>query len=435
MISFSALAAHTTTETQKYLVIATGTGEVFNSNGIELGADQEVVSSSEPGDSSGDGEGQIHGSFPASGVNLHDTFIPSIDKPGVTDDEVNNNRWVNNDSTVGGVVGVVDYLPGAKNLSEAPDYSGNVAITHKEGQFQTVGSDYFASIGFNCQQDSVGDVSPDCWKSKNVNNSWNENGAGGNNGFTTLDYGNGVNNFDSSALLSELDDWRLTIDAMTADTTWNMDDITDRNYGKNAGPLITDIDAIDNNLVNGNQDGYTVIDIVGSSGTDFKVSNTDWILKTTQDKIVIFRMDRGGSFLFDNSSIMMGCKSYDYELNDKSICQDDDVDQLGAIFYTSDEYAGYESSDNPGDDAFNLDNVILGGVGLWDLDSKQNTTIVINNAQGCTQLISSEVHLSSKDRFNRCALTAKTTEIPEPSTIVLFTFALLVLVRSKFRSS
>ena len=426
--SMSAYAGHSTTETQKYLVIATGTGEVYNSNGIELGADQEVVSSDNPGDSNGAGSGQVHGNFQATGVNLHDTFIPSTNQPGVTEDTVNNNRWVNADSDVGGVVGPVDYLPGAKNLSEAPDYSGNVAITSADGGFQTVNSDYFASIGFDCQANANGSAQ-NCWISKNGDNSWNEDGTGENNGFTTLDYGNGVNDFDASALLTELSHWQGFIDTLTADVTWDMEKIQDINYGKGVSPLITDLDAIDNN---NNTDGYAVIDIVGTAEKDFTVENTDWILKTLEGKKAIFRMDRQGSFLFNNSSIMMGCESYDFDVNDKSICQDDDIDELGAIFYTSDKYNTYKNGEvYPSSAAFNLSNVILGGIGLWDLDSKQDTDIVINNAQGCTQLISSEVHLSSKDRFNRCALTA---QVPEPPMILLFALAVLGVGRNKFRA-
>jgi len=414
-------AGLSTEETQKYLIIATGDGFVFDSDGAELGANQEVVSSSNPGDSNGPGSGQIHGDFPGTGLNLHDTFIPSTDKPGVTENDTgNNNRWVNNDSVEGGVVGTVDYLPGAKNLREAPDYSGNIAITSISGKFVSENSDYFASIGIECE----GGVN--CFKSVDNDNSWNQDGTGANDGFTDLDKNNGVFDFDSSALLTELDDWRTTIDSLTTDVTWTMEKIDNTSYGHGTSPLITDLDAIDIN-----NDGYAVINIGGEAEKDFIVSNTDWILKSLNGTKAIFRMDRDAGFQFNNSSIMMGCESYDFDANDKSICQDDDLDELGAIFYTSDEYQTYTShAGNPSNPAFDLSNVILGGVGLWDLDSKQNTDIVINNAQGCTQLISSQVHLSSTTRFNRCSLTA---QVPLPSTLFLLSATLFGFIGNKGR--
>lgn len=405
IISFGAYAVPSTEHTENYLIIATGTGEVFNSNGGEFGANQEVVASASKHVS------EEHYKYDGGGIDLSGDFTPNGDE-GVDKDK---NRWVDYDgSKQGEVVGKSDYLPGAKNLNEVPDYSGNIAITDESGKFVSENTDYFASIGINCVDAST------CFASDDGDNGWKQSAG---SSFSNLSDSNGVFGFDPSDVVTEINEWRNYIDnVLVSDVTWTMKSIEEQSYKSGTGPYVTDLDAIDTN-----NDGFAVIDIAGGSD-DFLVNNTDWILKTLADEDgnttkAVFRMDRGTNFNFTNSSIMMGCE--EYEEDDKGIpglCEDEDIDELGAIFYVSDKY------DAKGNEVFNLSNVILGGIGLWDLDTDNNTIIDTDNVQGCTQYISSKVNSSSTSRLNRCANTIArtpptTTEVPEPPMAILLMLA------------
>ena len=110
----------------------------------------------------------------------------------------------------------------------------------------------------------------------------------------TLDY-------DPTALLDELSDWTTFIQNLVAEETITSN-IENKSYKDGGTPFMTDLDLIDTN-----NDGFAVIDIdVGD--TDFLVNNSDWILKTNEDTIAIFRIvgDHNSNFTFTNSTIMMG---------------------------------------------------------------------------------------------------------------------------------
>jgi len=412
MFSTQAFADLTTTQTQQYLVIATGSGETFDSDEGELGADQQVVSLS--------GEvasGSHHSSF--DGDNLGLEFF------------VSDNRWEDFDSPGGGTVGISDYLRGAKILREAPDYSGNVAITDQAGTFTTENTDYFASIGIRCAQ-----AASSCsFNGDYANDSWQEDNSAPSS-FKNLHHVNDLNNGgvsqfaanDLTQVLYELDQWQqyITDPNLKAEFVITKKDMDDQSY-KAANPYKLDIDNIDDGVQFSDNfgattgifvdDGIAVIDIDVGSGNDFSVNNTDWILQTTGASIAIFRMKSSKSIKFTNSSIMMSCSN-----KGSGHCENEIVQDLGAMFYT----------DQASSDAFTISQSILGGIGLWDF-SDSGDGININNLQGCTQLISDTVKLSSTNRLNRCSLAYEepTTEVPEPSTLLLFSSMLLMLARRR----
>ena len=397
-LSSGALSAPTTTNLQKYLVVATGAHEdAFDMDGGELGADQEVVSSG-----SGDLGTQEHSSYTSIGIDLTGTLVPNDGETPFTAD----NRWTDADPdhVDGDTVSTPDFLPGARPLLEAPDYSGNVAITDPNGGFVSENADYFADIGIECASSAA-----DCHNSIDLDNSWKESDS---SSFVDLEPGAGVSQFDPTALLAELSDWHTFINGLAAETTITAD-ISNENYVTGT-PFTTDLDAID---AAGNADGFAVIEIdVGD--TDFMVENSDWILQTLNDVTAIFRItsEHDSNFLFTNSTIMMGPGCLDASGNPTMAltCDDDPVTELGAIFL---------SDHGHGNEVFNLSNVILGGIALWDLDDDPFSIIDMDNVQGCAQFVGSQVNMSSKERFNRCSFAS--TSVPEPSTMGLILAGLL----------
>lgn len=470
LISSQAIASTTTLTTSDFLVIATGSGEAFLSGGGEFGADQEITSSGTGSygiDNIGnDGtiayqggtlhnknltqssydadpnkaiaESQLHGSYHSIGVNTKSDFPWQ-------------QRWVENDDKFvdGDTVGKADYLLGAKILSESPDYSGNIALTNASGTFATENTDYFAELGIKCQNQlsSCGD------NNDYINDSWKESSTENfkNLHHTQDDTNGGVSNFESgeaTALLTELSTWKtylddpnlkaeFVIDVKDSDnggendkTTFNL--IDDENYKDGDGPYKLDLDDIDNGesftdefgKTTGNfvDDGIAIIDIL-THDQDFSVQYTDWILQTTGSTLAIFRIIGTGNFAINTSSIMMGCSD-----KGDGHCEDEIVEDLGAIFYTSTAH---------GNASIQVANSILGGIGLWDLSDDNDHDIQVNNSQGCAQFVGPNVEFSSKNRFNRCSLAAKdtTTEVPEPSTLLLFSSMLLLLTRFKAKKS
>jgi hypothetical protein len=406
------------TEIDKYLVIATGSttndGFSFDASNVELGADQEVVHSGDGSDT-----GEINGNYSNTSGGWAGTFITT---------PANESRWQENDNT--GTVGYSDYLEYAKHLVETPDYSGNVAITHDNGSIESENSDYFASLGVHCSDEGciAGDSEDSSWNKDGTTDAIPDNDASDANGFRNLEADQGVyENFDATVLINELNEWQKEISGLTRDVT--IGDIAgvdfggskiDNYYSTDKGTLITDLDALDTN-----GDGFAVIDI--DTGKLFEIGNTDWILKTNKNTIAIFRMQTNVTVKINNSSIMMGC-------SDMSVknCEDEKVQDLGAIFYT-------DQVSNSTNTVIDVSDSILGGIGLWDFSrmaannddnlNDDKTLINFQNAQGCIQAISEQV-IMSNTRFNRCDLANATTpplEVPEPPVVVLFITGLIML--------
>src|SRR5688572_14072304 len=115
---------------------------------------------------------------------------------------------------------------------------------------------------------------------------------------------------------------------------------------------------------------------INLGGSDFSLTNLDWAIIANDGVFPIFRLRGGRNMIMNNVSILVN--------NGGNA-------ELGPLFYS-----GYEGSSS-GDTVFNGgSNVILNGVGLWDLNAVGegggNIKTNINNAQGCAQFISQKVN-------------------------------------------
>lgn len=221
-----------------------------------------------------------------------------------------------------------------------------------------------------------------------------------------------------------------------------------QNIKETGSPVITNLDALDTNL-----DGFAVIDI-DTNGNKFELNNTDWILRTTKNTKAIFRMADGTYFDFSNSSILLSDGPKTDPTKNQAVTQD-----LGAIFF-QDAFKGNNA-------LFNVSNVILGGVGLWDMtDFNANKTqllyranpgasqvgsfytassgnsntvgsvynpnfgdhtlINLQNAQGCGQFVSHSVSMSN-NRWTGCTAETFYVPVPEPDNFLILTGGLLGL--------
>lgn len=411
-----------TPETNKYLVIGTGEGSsgnefaAFQMSNVEIGADQELVSNSSVGSPS-----QRVGSF-TGGLDLTGDFVPidgGVALPGV------GNRWTDLDPDhPNDTVGIADRLPGARPIFEGIDFSGNVALTGALAKFESSNADVNANIGIQCNRSPAS-----CFPNPSSPNSFFDQADPNNN--QDLNALIGVTQFDPSNLIDELEAARDFIVGLTADTIFTSG-FVNQNIKDSGAPVITDLDALDTN-----NDGFAVIDI-DVNGQAFNVNNSDWILNSVNDTIAIFRMKDGVQYDFANSSIVLG----DCDLEPDGSCatgsSDEVVDELGAIFFM-DAFKGTN-------ELFNNNNVILGGIGLWDFtDFNPNrttllstglsefnspvgdeTVINLQDAQGCAQFISHQV-LMSNNRWNRCAGAEMAQDVAEPGTLAILGLGLAAL--------
>ena len=399
-------------EVAKYLVIGTGEGSQgndfasFQQSDTEIGANQEVVSTSNNGAPS-----QRTGSLPnGSTPNLFGVFLGTAGANA----SFGGNRWNDIDPSHGAdTVGIPDTLPGARPLFEGVDFSGNVALTGAFAKFESSNSDVNANIGIQCNRSPAG-----CFPNPSSPNTYFPGPLVSDPG-QNLNTLNGVTQFNPAVLIAELEDLRDFIVGLPTDTTFTSGFVNRNIKDSVLGVVVTDLDAIDTN-----NDGFAVIDL-DLNNSKFELNNTDWILQSTKGTIAIFRMADGTQFDFSNSSILLG----DGDSNSTDV-----IDELGAIFFM-DAFKGTN-------ELFNLNNVILGGIGLYDFtDFNPSRSTLLNsaassfnpaigdatvlntgqNAQGCVQLIGHEI-LMSDNRWNRCAYSG--TSVPEPASLIIFALGL-----------
>ncbi len=137
--------------------------------------------------------------------------------------------------------------------------------------------------------------------------------------------------------------------------------------------------------------GLNVIDVV-TGDNDFNVEEANLVIDGPSDAVVVIRLSDSDNMLVTDSNILAG----------QNI-------GLNKILFFTDQLEN--------DSHFNMNNTIINGVAFWSLGSSDIAEIVINNAQGCTQLIAEDIHLNAV-RLTRCF------HPPEPSTFVLLSIAL-----------
>lgn len=319
----------------------------------------------------------------------------------------------------------VDYLPytfqGQQRQARTVrgvDWSGNVAVTSNTGTFSLQDISIFGDIGIKSTSNTAAD---------DIENSYYFP-QGSLDGLLMSDAAPNpargwTGNANFSQLLTHLRNWRDFIRGLPADRLFNQDvpgnDIVNRNSINNLQwPFVYFVpDAWDTN-----NDGIIVIDIP-DDGTDFAVNNSDWVIESSGNKLIIFRIRGRANMLISNSSIMLG----------EQFTDNIGARKTGVLFVKVHPEEEFTSPSGSSDTVFNLSNVIMNGIGLWDLNTigdantdiayggnanriNQNnyTNIRHSNTQGCGQFISPFVNMQNV-RWQHCEVMGPFEEEPEIS--------------------
>ncbi len=290
-----------------------------------------------------------------------------------------------------GLAGNVPPLPSnAREVGTGITGDGNIAVTHVDGVFNLQDVGVYADRGIQCAQDkgscdagTQNSFFNDPEQFPNTYDPVTETGTQINPGdadqATRIDKPNqagGTGAVDFTVLNSEIAAAKSTIPLLTQTDVFSL--------SMDGGVLSSD-------FTYNAPSGLSVVDIETGNGNDFLLENATLVIDGPADSFVIFRLPDGTNLNISNGSILVG---------------DGGIGLNNVLFV----------SDNPDNDQhFNFDNTILNGVAFWSL-GMQGGEININNAQGCTQLISDKITLNNV-RFSRCGVTAP---IPEPNSYVLF---------------
>lgn len=382
----------------------------------EIGANRQTLSGGNPGDPfvSPITPSITPPYLAPSSPNLRSVFFPDPSAPT----NPARNRWLWDPGIQ------AHFLPDSNFLFRGVDWSGNVAVTSATGRFSLSNINVFADIGIASTATNA---------AVNISNSnyFPENSlVGVPMSAAAPDPARGwVAPFDHTQLINDLREWREFIRNLPRDAFFdsgdpaNPRDLVNRNSiaGAAGGKLVYDVAGMDIN-----NDGFVVID-VQFDGTDFQVNNSDWVIKnsdpTEEGKLVIFRIRGRANMNMSNSSIMVG---------EGLVCPDD----LSVLFVKAHPEEEFTSFSGSSDQVFNANNLVINGVGFWDLNTigdantdinyapptdpavyltsfpttsfvnraqqTNYTQLSINNGQGCGQFISPFVNFQNV-RFTRCA--------------------------------
>ena len=295
-----------------------------------------------------------------------------------------------------GLLGNVPDIP----LNAMPVYSGictgNVAITSPDGVYNLQDVGVYADLGIHTaqakedadagtQNSFMNDPNqfPNTFVSSGFTNPGVNNNTGGTGLFvnpgdavqsTRIDapnYAGVTGNVDFTALLAELGTAATQIPLLAATGTLD----TSGNGGAISADTTIMLAA-----------GLNVIDIEPGAGTDFLLENSNLVIDGLAGAKAIFRVPDDANFLISNGNILVGNSGIGLE----------------SVLFFSDK--------NDNNAHFSFDNTVLNGVAFWTL-ANTGGEIVINNAQGCTQLVADKINLNDV-RFCRCAF-----DLPELASI------------------
>lgn len=362
-----------TTESAQYLLIGVGpvntinvgpgVGQATNTNNFELGANKAPVPSSSDFLAGGSGGG-----------------------PGLRGN-------------------VPDIPLSARPVGTGISFDGNVAVAHPAGVFNFQDVGVYADIGIRCAQVVVScdagtqnsffndpNHFPNTFVVTGTGLPFNHNidGTGVKVGpddavqSTRIDEPNSAGvtgNVDFMALLGELANAASVIPTLAP--TGVLD------ASGNGGKIATD-------TIFPLASGLNVIDIV-TGGNDFLVQNANLVIDGPADAFAIFRVPDDANFLISQANVLAGNSGIG----------------LNNVLFFSDKLDNNQH--------FNFDNTVINGVAFWTLGTTGGE-ILINNAQGCTQLVADKINLNDV-RFARCAFG----QVPEPATLLLLSAGLVVL--------
>ncbi|MFN0136881.1 MAG: hypothetical protein ACKVS9_12285 [Phycisphaerae bacterium] len=287
-----------------------------------------------------------------------------------------------------GLLGNVPNIPLiARPVSSGVCYDGNIAITHFDGVFNLQDVGVYADLGIRVARSrSAADVGtsnsfyndpfffPNTFTSSGFTNPGVNNNTGGNgvdvnpneaDQNTRIDKPRQtgvVGNYNFAPLLAELVSARGAINALLRTGTLDL-----RSSG---GQIQSQTRVI--NLA----PGLNVIDVL-TNGNDFLLDNSNLILNGPADAVAIVRIPDNAKFNISNGNVLVG---------------NGGIGLNSVLFYT-------DRPDNAGH--YNFNNAVLNGVAFWSLGASGGE-IVINNSQGCTQLVADKINLNDV-RFCRCA--------------------------------
>jgi hypothetical protein len=401
-----------------------------NGEAVTIGSSQEIGANRQTlsGDAYGSGRyispvtPNITPAYPApNSPDLRDVFFPNPSAPT----NPAQNRWLWHAATQS------HYLPGAARLFRGVDWSGNVAVTSPSGSFSLQDINIFGSFGVRSRSTTA---------PVNISNSnyFAQNSLAGvamspiEGGGASQPARGWVGNYNHNPMLTELRNLRTFIRNLRKDADFYSGnastprDLVNRNTINAGGAVVGNNTKFvyDINLLDVNGDGFAVIDI-RSDGTDFEVNNSDWIITDSNlangTPFVIFRIRGAANMIMSNASIMAG-ESMGANFNG-----------LAAVFVKVHPEEEFQSTSGSSDTVFNANNLVVNGIGFWDLNTvgdantdtggfggqvnratQNNYTILkVQNGQGCGQFISGQVYFQDV-RFVRCTECVINTITPIP---------------------